>query len=360
MSSSQTETKNESKGEQTPSFEIGEMPELTREQLAQLESKPKTKGQYILEYLIAALPILTGIAAILEYFLIPNYKGLESTLLYPSFIGVLVVAFGLALLFSLRSKILFATICYKAPFYSLIFALMLAYDWLTLKTNTLITPYFPSIDQVLNAFITDAGYLTVSVKSSLILLMTGYLWGVGLGLLTGIACGYNKHFSYWISPFLKLLGAIPSVTWIPITMILMKTLFQASVFVIALGVWFAVTIACITGIKNIDRAYFEAARTLGAKGSQLILRIAIPSAVPNIFQGMTQGMSTACMALLSAEMIGSDAGLGWYIQWQRSWAQYAKMYAAIVLLCIIFVVVNWLMNTIRGHILRWKEGEVEA
>ena len=330
---------------------------LTRQRLLELESAPRTKAQIITDYVICIMPFIVGIAAELEYFFVPNYGSNQITKVYPVFLGILMAAIAVFFGIGLFHKAVFTKLREKAPFYTLIFVLLIAYDLLTLKSNTLVSPYFPYVDQILNAFFTDSAYLIESVRCSLILLFTGYAWGAGLGLITGIACGYNKKFNYWLSPFLKLLGAIPSVTWIPITLVLMKTLFQASTFVIALGVWFAMTIACITGIQNIEKANFEAARTLGARGKQLIFHIAIPSIVPNIFQGLTQGMSTACMALITAEMIGSDAGLGWYITWQRSWAQYAKMYAAIVLLCIIFVSVNGILNAIKRRVLRWKEGD---
>ncbi|WP_253290872.1 ABC transporter permease [Pseudoflavonifractor sp. MSJ-37] len=333
---------------------------MTRQQLLELESAPKTRRQILLGRLILVLPLVTGGAALAEYWYLPNYKSFTATLCWPVFLGVLLALYGIGLIVSLSRREARDKLRSHAPFYAFLFVLLMVYDILTLKTNTLLSPYFAYPNLILNAFLSDAGYLAVSTKSSMILLMTGYLWGVGLGLVTGIACGYSRHVDYWIAPFLKLLGAIPSVTWIPISMILMKSLFHASVFVIALGVWFSVTIACITGIQGIDKADFEAARTLGASERQLIFHIAIPSAVPNIFQGMTQGMSTACMALITAEMIGSDAGLGWYITWQRSWAQYAKMYAAIILLCVIFIGINFLMDTIRRHVLRWKETEVDA
>ena len=61
-------------------------------------------------------------------------------------------------------------------------------------------------------------------------------------------------------------------------MVLVSSLFKGSVFIIALGVWFALTIASSTGIQNVDKAYLEAARTLGAKGHQLVFRVAIPHA----------------------------------------------------------------------------------
>ena len=142
-------------------------------------------------------------------------------------------------------------------------------------------------------------------------------------------------------------------------MVLVSSLFKGSVFIIALGVWFALTIASSTGIQNVDKAYLEAARTLGAKGHHLVFRVAIPHAMPNILQGMSQGMSSACTALLVAEMMGAEAGLGWYIQWQKSWAIYSKMYAAIVLICLIFTAVTFILNVIKRIVLRWQEGVVK-
>lgn len=330
---------------------------LNNQDLLELERKPKTQFEKFIDKVICASPIFIVVISLLEYYFWPNNSQYQNTIVYFYFLLFILAAFIIFFVCAMFSKRTFAKLRYKAPFYSLVFVLLTVYDVLTLKTSRLILPYFPCVDQIFNAFISDTSYLLTSVKSSLYLLLTGYLWGVGTGLVTGIACGYSKKINYWLSPFLKLLGAIPSVTWIPITMILMKTLFQASVFVIALGVWFAVTIACITGITTIDKIYFEAARTLGAKKHQLIFRIAIPSAIPNIFQGMIQGMSTACMALISAEMIGSEAGLGWYITWQRSWAQYGKMYAAIILLCLIFVSITFFMNSVKKHLLRWNEME---
>ena len=240
--------------------------------------------------------------------MIPNLPGNESTDVYAYFIGVLMAAVFAVFLVSFVNKKVFYTLRYKAPFYSFIFLMFLAYDWLTLKTGLLVLPYFPWVDQVLWAFISDRAYMAECTVNSLILLFTGYFTGAGLGLVTGVACGYNRRINYWIAPFMKLLGAIPSTTWLPVVMVLASTLFKGSVFIIALGVWFSVTIATQTGINNIDKSFFEAARTLGAKGSQLVFRIAIPFVMPNIFQGLTQGMSSACTALLVAEMIGVESG----------------------------------------------------
>lgn len=326
------------------------------EELLEQEEKGKTKREKKLDLLIQLSPFLMGVLALLEYFYVPNHHGFEASYVYAFFLLLLLLGNGISFLLSFRGKRQRKNYLYHAPFRAFVFFLFMLYDSLTLKSNILITPYFPSIDKVLSSMVQDRAYLWKCTVSSLFLLFCGYFSGLIVGLLTGIACGYNKKINYWIEPFMKLLGSIPSTTWIPIVMVLATSLFRGSVFIIALGVWFSITLSTITGIRNMDKAYYEAARTLGAKEKDLILEIAIPSALPSIFQGMVQAMSSACMALMVAEMIGVESGLGWYITWQKSWAEYGKMYGAIILICCIFVTVNFLLNSIKKRVLRWQEG----
>ncbi len=332
---------------------------LTKQELLALERAPKTKAEIISDYLIGFLPIAAGGLCLLEYYLLPNYELNSITNVYGVFIGIIVITYFCYFLISLKNKEVFYKLRHKAPFYSFIFLLLIVYDFLTLKTGSLMLPYFPWIDRVLNAMISDWKYLLDCVKNSLILLFTGYFSGATLGLITGIACGYSKKVNYWISPFIKLLGPIPSTTWIPIVMVIMSSLFKGAIFIIALGVWYSVTIATITGISNVEASYYEASKTLGANSTQLVFGIAIPHAMPNILQGLTQGMSSACTSLLVAEMLGVESGLGWYITWQKSWAEYSKMYGAIVLICLTFILVNRVLAIIKKRVLKWQEGVIQ-
>lgn len=328
---------------------------LTREKLLELEAAPKSPA---FEAMIRFLPVPAGLAAIAEYIFVPNVRGAESTYVYSVFLGLLTCACAVAFVCAFSSSQVERVLRRRAPFIAFVFLLLSGYDVLTLKSGTLMMPYFPWVDAIMNAGWEDRAFLLDCAANSLILLFTGYITGAVIGLVIGAACGYSRAVDYWISPFMKLMGAIPSATWIPVVMVIATSLFAGSVFIIALGVLFAVATSTITGIRGIDAAFFDAARTLGAKPSDLVLRIAIPFALPNILQGLTQGMSSACMALIIAEMVGVESGLGWYVSWQRSWAQYGKMYAAIVVLCVVFIVVNCMLSRIKSWLLRWQEGIV--
>ena len=329
---------------------------LTKEELIKLESKPRNKGR---ERFRLILPILAGLIAIFEYVYLPDHNpSAQKTNLYNGFLWILLGIYGIALVVSTKKESLRERLVYRSPFYTFVFILLILYDVLTLKTGKLDLPYFPWIDMIFNSMKEDKSFLIESVLSSLKLLFTGYFIGAGLGIITGILAGYFDKVNYWVDPFLKLLGPIPTTTWLPVVMVLAINLFQGAIFIISLGVWFSTTLATITGIHNVDPAYYEAAQTLGATNSELVRKVAIKSASPNIFQGLVAGMSAACNALIVAEMLGVESGLGWYITWKSSWANYSAMYGAIILLAITFILVNSIIKRISTNALKWRTGGV--
>lgn len=346
-----------------PTTKVG--PEkLTKDQLIEMEQAEKTPIQRILDVFISLLPIFCGVFAVIEYWVMPNCRKNNNPMTYVYFLAFFIALYSVfwlsgVIFMAKGKKKYFQKLRYKAPLYSAVFLLLALYDYLTLKTGILQYPFLPWVNDILNIMIADYAYLIESAISTLKLLFCGYASGAAIGLITGIACGYSKKIRYWVDPVIKILGPIPTSTWIPLVMVLASTLFKGSVFIIALGVWFSVTVASMTGISNVDISYFEAAKTLGATDRQLVFKVAVPHAVPNIIQGLTQGMSSACTALMIAEMLGVESGLGWYIIWAKSWAMYNKMFAALIIICLIFTAVTKTLNMIKKKVLRWQEGMVQ-
>lgn len=334
---------------------------LTRDQLWELEEKEKSSFQKLWDLVISLLPLACFGLAAAEYVLVPDKYNNKNPERYLILLVIPAVVYGIELFLALfryrkGDRRPYQKQRYKAPLLSAIFLLLMLFDLATLKTGFLTQPFIPWVNDIINAAIMDWKNLLKSTVFTLRLLFMGYFSGVAVGLVTGTACGYSERCRYWISPIIQVLGPIPTATWIPLIMILASSLFGGSVFIVALGTWFAVTVATMTGISNIDKAYFDAARTLGAKGSQLVFRVAIPHAMPSILQGMTQGMSSACVSLMIAEMMGVEAGLGWYITWAKAWAAYNKMFAAIVIICLTFNAVTKALALVKRHALRWQTG----
>lgn len=220
-------------------------------------------------------------------------------------------------------------------------------------------PYFPAPAGVLQSMLNDRALLFDSTWHSLALLLSGYVLGVVIALITGVCIGWSNHMRYWGMPLLKVVGPIPATAWIPLAMVVSPSAMFSAVVLIALAVWFPVTMLTISGIANTRASYLDVARTLGASRWFLIFRVAIPAAMPSIFVGLFMGLGTSFLTLVVAETVGVKSGLGWYVSWAQGWAEYGKVFAALIIMAAFFSSIMTLLFKLRDRVLGWQKGMIK-
>jgi len=220
-------------------------------------------------------------------------------------------------------------------------------------------PYFPSPAGVLQSLVNDRSLIFDSTWHSLLLLTGGYTLGVAAGLITGVCIGWFMPARYWGMPLLKVIGPIPATAWIPLAMVISPSALFSAVGLIALAVWFPVTMLTASGISNTRASYLDVARTLGASRSYLIFRVAIPAAMPSVFIGLFMGLSASFLTLVVAETVGVKSGLGWYVSWAQGWAEYGKVYAALLIMAAFFSTIMTILFKVRDRVLVWQKGVIK-
>ena len=219
--------------------------------------------------------------------------------------------------------------------------------------------FFPSYDNILAVFVEQWSLLIKCIGFSFRLLILGVIWGTVTGFITGVLLGFSSKVYYWINPYIKLIGPIPSTAWIPLVLTTFPTPFGASVFIIALAVWFPVQLMTSSGIQNTSKVYFEVSRTLGAGTLFQVFKVAVPAALPNIFQGVFNGICAAFIALMTAEMFGAKYGIGWYISYQKAMMLYSGVYAGLILIAVFCTVIITALFQIRKRLLSWQNGLIK-
>jgi NitT/TauT family transport system permease protein len=233
------------------------------------------------------------------------------------------------------------------------------WEVITTGLRLLPLPYFPSPAAVLWSMIDDRKLLLDCTLNSLVLLAGGYVLGVIVGLVMGVCIGWFSHARYWGMPLLKVVGPIPATAWIPLAMVVSPNGRIAAIGLVALAVWFPVSMLTISGIANTKASYLDVARTLGAKPGYLIFRVAIPAAMPSIFIGLFMGLGASFLTLINAETVGVKSGLGWYVGWAQGWAEYAKVYGALVIMAVFFSSIMTLLFKVRDRVLVWQKGTIK-
>ena len=229
----------------------------------------------------------------------------------------------------------------------------------TAKFGWLPLPFFPPPQSILEVYTDDLPKLLDSVFASVKLQLGGYIIGATVGFLTGVSIGWSRSVGYWVHPVLRFIGPLPATAWLPIAFFTFPSSWSASTFLIALATGFPVTVLTWSGVASVSNAYYDVARTLGAKPSFLVLKVAIPAALPHVFVGLFMGLGSSFAVLVVAEMIGVKAGLGWYLQWAQGWAAYANMYAALIVMSLLCSGAITLLFRTRDRLLVWQKGVVK-
>ena len=311
--------------------------------------------------LYRAFPVIGVLLALAFNNIIPNSSQHPPTV-KPYYNRVLFVLLALAALFFILSFFITKikeALTQKGPFLLGAAGVVIVINLVTAKFALLPIIFFPSYDNILAVFVDQTSLLGKCIWYSFRLLLLGVFWGVVVGFITGVFLGFSKKVYYWINPYIKLIGPIPATAWIPLVLTTFPTTFGASVFIIALAVWFPVQLMTSSGIQNTSKVYFEVGKTLGAKTFFQVFRIAVPAALPNIFQGAFNGICAAFIALMTAEMFGAKYGIGWYISYQKAMMMYSGVYAGLIMIAVFCTVIITALFKVRGKVLNWQKGLIK-
>lgn len=305
-----------------------------------------------------ALPVAVAVSLVVHLFVSKAEPPLERRS-YTIFLGIVLGAAILATLLQRFWPRLHQWLREMSPIFAAAILLLCGWEIITSGLRLLPLPYFPSPAGVLQSTIDDRALLFDSTWHSLLLLAGGYALGVAAGLISGICIGWSSPVRYWGMPVLKVIGPIPATAWIPLAMVVSPSAMFSATALIALAVWFPVTMLTASGISNTRTSYLDVARTLGAGRGYLIFRVAIPAAIPNIFIGLFMGLGASFLTLVVAETVGVKSGLGWYVSWAQGWAEYGKVYAALVIMAAFFSTIMTALFKVRDRVLVWQKGIIK-
>lgn len=186
------------------------------------------------------------------------------------------------------------------------------------------------------------GSLFYGIATSMWRLIVGLAIAIGGGMLLGIFMARVETVNQTVGSLVLGLQSIPSIAWVPLALIWFGVSDAGIIFVTAIGAIFAVTINTYTGVRNIDPHYIEAARNMGAKGSQLITNVLIPAAFPYMISGFKQGWAFAWRGVIGAEILFSFLGLGFLLNVGRQTIDVSQVVAIMIVIMAIGMIIDGL------------------
>lgn len=200
----------------------------------------------------------------------------------------------------------------------------------------------PSPLGVLERFIElcSNGSLPDATGNSLLRGFIGYVIAVVIGVLLGLLINHFKYLQKNLKPLVLGIQTLPSVCWVPFSILWFGLSTQAILFVVVMGSAFGIAISVDNAIKNIDPIYVKAAKTMGAGRRQLYWHVILPASLPELVSGLKQGWSFAWRALMSGEVMTTSIGLGQTLIMGRDLADINQVMLVMVVIVVVGIVID--------------------
>lgn len=183
----------------------------------------------------------------------------------------------------------------------------------------------------------------------------GFAIGAVLAVVVGAAVGLNRRVEALLDPSFQALRAIPSLAWVPLLLLWLGIDEGPKLTLIAIGAFFPVYLALVSGIHNVDRKLVEVGDIYGLSPLAKVWRIFLPAALPSLFTGLRTGLSLAWMFLVAAELIAATRGLGYLLTDGRETGRADVVIVAIVTLAVLGKITDGVLRVLEHRLLHWRD-----
>lgn len=246
----------------------------------------------------------------------------------------------------------------------IIFLFLLIFAWqifylIGVDVLALFKPYaFPSPLGVAERFIelSSDGTLWKATGNSLLRGIAGYAAAIVIGLIFGLLINHFHYLQKNLKPLVLGIQTLPSVCWVPFSILWFGLSTQAILFVVIMGSAFSIAISVDNAIKNIQPIYIKAALTMGASKQQMYRNVILPASLPELVSGLKQGWSFAWRALMAGEVMTTSVGLGQTLIMGRDLADINQVMLVMLVIVIVGIIIDKFIFSVTEKRLLMKWG----
>lgn len=197
-------------------------------------------------------------------------------------------------------------------------------------------------------------YTYLSILSSLIKMIIGYMISIVLAMIFGIIAGLNKYIEKILKPTIIALKAIPTASLL-FLFIVLAGFEYAPVFVVILISFPILYDSIVGGLTNIPKSLNEATLIDGGNSFKNIVKIKLPLASNYILVGIASSFGLAFKVEIMAEVLTGKTsyGIGNAIHTiQSSESSMVSIFSWTIIAITILLIITFISNIIKKKLLK--------
>jgi len=195
--------------------------------------------------------------------------------------------------------------------------------------------------------------VTSTIGITTIRVLIGLFIGFVISLTVGVMIRYFQIFGNLTLPMITLLAPISPVAWLPVAIFAFGIGNVAAVFLVFIALFFIMTLATISEIDQVNVAYLNVARIMGASRWQILFYVILPAILPGLFLVLRLNLFAAWMIVLIGEAIGVGSGLGQVVMLARNTFNSSLTFFTMTLIGIVGYSLDIVLLQVQRRLLYW-------
>ena len=201
---------------------------------------------------------------------------------------------------------------------------------------------------------TEFGSFWVDIETTVEEAVYGFALGTLAGILIGVLLGQSRFLADVISPYIKIVNAIPRIVLGVIFVVAFGIGIAPKVLLSAVLVFFVVFFNAFQGVREVDRNVLDNVRVLGASRLQIVRHVTIPSALTWITASLHTAFGFAIVGAIVGEVLGSQRGIGLVIKTAQGNFDPNGVFACMLVVAVITLVAEYLITLLEKRLLSWR------
>ncbi|MFF0576535.1 ABC transporter permease [Streptosporangium saharense] len=193
-------------------------------------------------------------------------------------------------------------------------------------------------------------HLLVSLRRILL----GCLYGVTGGVVLGLLIGMVPTLRALLGPLVTFVRTLPPLAYLSLLVIWFGIDEEPKIWLLLLAALPPVAVATADAVRGVHEDYLNAARSLGARGHELPLRVVLPSALPEIVTGVRVAVGVAYTTVVAAETVNGVPGIGGMVRDAQRYNQTDVVVLGILVIGLSGLLIDFLLQTLDRRLVPWR------
>jgi NitT/TauT family transport system permease protein len=172
---------------------------------------------------------------------------------------------------------------------------------------------FPSPLAIVDSLVEYAGPIAGHAWRTFWVTMAGFGIAVAVGVALGVAIGSSPVLYSAAYPLMTAFNALPKAAFVPILVVWFGIGAGPAILTAFLISFFPIMVNIATGLATLEPELEDVLRVLGARRTDVLVKVGLPRALPFFFASLKVAITLAFVGSTVSEMNAANEGIGYLL-----------------------------------------------